>query len=64
MKMRWKFSNHELNQIVSVMKKNELVYEMNERYGLPLSPLTKALVRANIPFFHSVDFHEEKDLEG
>lgn len=64
MRMGWKFSNQELDQIVSVMKQNELVYEMNKRYGLPLPPLTDALMRANIPFFHSVDFHEEEDLEG
>lgn len=64
MRMSWKFSNQELNKIVSVMKQNELVYEMNERYGLPLPPLTDALMRANIPFFQGVDFHEEEDLEG
>ncbi len=63
MRMRWTFSNHELDRIVSVMRQNELVYEMNKRYGLPVPPLSDALRQANIPFFTGVDFHREEDLE-
>jgi putative hydrolase len=62
-RMGWTFSSHESEQIASVMRQNELVYEMNKRYRLPVPSLSDALKRVNIPFFTGVDFHQKGDLE-
>lgn len=61
-RMKWNFSNHEIDLLISALKQNHLIYETNLRYNVPVPFLSTALQWANIPHFIGVDFHQEEDL--
>jgi histidinol phosphatase-like PHP family hydrolase len=62
-KKGWTFSDVDLERIASVMREKQLVYEVNKRYGLPVSRLSDFLEAAGVPCFTGIDFHSEEDLE-
>ena len=61
-RMKWTFSDHEIDLLISALKQHHLIYEINLCYDVPVSLLSTALQRANIPHFIGVDFHQEEDL--